>query len=148
MRFLVLPAATAVLALFAACGSEGEGGEVDVTVTEWSVETNKESLPEGPIDFTIQNDGEREHELLIVRTDIAIDELPAKDDGSFDEDAAGVDVKEEIEDIEDGDETGRSYTLDPGAYILLCNIVEDIDDVETSHFEQGMATEFTITEDK
>lgn len=148
MRFLVLPAAAALFALLAACGSEGEGGEVDVTLTEFSVETNKESLPEGPIDFTIQNDGQREHEVVIVRTDIAIDELPTNDDGSFDEDAAGVDVEEEIEEIEDGDETGRSYTLDPGAYILLCNIVEEIDDVETSHFAEGMATEFTITEEE
>ncbi|MEX0683007.1 MAG: hypothetical protein WD904_10115 [Dehalococcoidia bacterium] len=147
MRFLVPLAAISLVLLAAACGDEGEGGDVDVTLQEWSVETNKESLPEGPINLTIKNDGAREHELVIVRTDVAVDDLPTKDDGSFDEDAGGVDVEQEIEEIEDGEETGRTYTLDPGSYVLLCNIVENIDGTETSHFEQGMRTAFTITKE-
>jgi hypothetical protein len=148
LRFFVPAAALLFSLILAACGSEGEGGEVEITLTEWSVETNKDSLPEGPIEFTVKNEGEREHELVIVRTDIPADELPAKDDGSLDEDAAGVDVEHEIEEIEDGDDAGRTYSLDPGAYVLLCNIVEEIDGEETSHYAQGMRTEFTITEDE
>ncbi len=145
MRILVIPAALLLVILLAACGSTGEGGDVELTLDEWSVVTDVDTLPEGPIKFDIKNAGERGHELLIVRSDIPGAELPTKDNGSFDDDAGGVDVKHDIDEIEEGDETSRSYSLDPGSYVLLCNIVEDIDGTETSHFAQGMWTEFTIT---
>jgi hypothetical protein len=147
VRLLLVPVAAA-LALLAACGSDGEGGEVEVTLTEWSVTTDKELVPEGPIDFDIKNDGEREHEFLVIRTDTPPDELPTNDDGSLDEDGPDVDVEEELEDIEDGDDTSRTWGLDPGLYVLACNIVEEIDDVETSHFAEGMRTAFEVTEDE
>ena len=143
--FLVLPAALLLLLAFA-CGDEGEGGEVEATLDEWSIVLDKESVEEGAIEITVDNQGEQEHELVIVSTDIAVGELPTKDDGSFDEDAPGVDVKEEIEDVEEGDRTGRTYSFDPGKYVFLCNIVEDIDGTETSHFAQGMFVAFEVTE--
>ena len=146
MRILVLPAALLLVVLLAACGSTGEGGDLKVTLDEWSVVTDVDTLPEGPITFDIKNAGDEKHELLIVDTDIAGAELPTKDDGSFDDDQ--IDVKHDIDDIESGDKTSRSYTLDPGRYVLLCNIVRDIDGVETSHFAQDMWTEFTITADE
>ncbi len=145
MRFLVLPAALLLVILLAACSSTGTGGDLKVTLVEWSVVTDLQTLPEGPIKLDIKNDGAREHELLIVRSFIPGAELPTKDDGSLNEDAAGVDVKHDINGIEEGDKTSRSYTLDPGSYVLLCNIVEEIDGVQTSHYAQGMWTEFTVT---
>ncbi len=148
MRILVLPAALLLVILLAACGSTGEGGDVKLTLEEWSVVTDVDTLPEGPIKFDIKNAGEREHELLIVRSDIPGAELPTKDNGSFDDDAGGVDVKHDIDKLDAGDETSRSYSLDPGNYVLLCNIVEDSDGTETSHFAKGMWIEFTITPDE
>ena len=145
MRILVLPAAVFLVILLAACSSDsGEGGDLDVVLDEYSVVTNPDMLPEGPIKFDIKNVGEVEHELLIVGLGNQSAELPTKDDGSFDEDAGGVDVAHEIDDIEPGDETSRSYDLDPGNYALLCNIV----DGEESHYAQGMWTELTITADE
>jgi hypothetical protein len=141
-----LCAVSALVIFLVACGDEGEGGDLEVTLSEFSVEIDEESLEEGPITFDIDNQGEREHELLIVRTDVAADELPVNDDGSVDEDAGGVDVQQEIEEIESGDDTSRDYTLSPGAYVLLCNIVEEIDGTQTSHYAEGMHTEFTVTE--
>ena len=143
--FLVPFAALTALILFAGCGDSKEGGDVDVTLSEWSIVLDKETLPEGPIEFTIENKGEREHEFVIVRTSLAADELPAKDDGSVDEDGADVDVEREVEDIEDGDRTSRTFELDPGSYVFLCNIVEDIEGEETSHYEKGMRVGFTVT---
>ena len=148
MRILVLPAALVLVILLAACSSTGEGGDVDVILDEWSVVTDVNSLPEGPIKFDIKNAGKLEHELLIVSSDISGGELPTKDDGSFDDDAAGVEVEHDIDAIEKGDATSRSYLLDPGSYVLLCNIIEDIEGVETSHYAEGMWTELTITPDE
>jgi hypothetical protein len=130
----------------AACSSDEEGGEVQVTLTEWSVTADKESVPEGPIDFDIKNDGEREHEFLLIRTDTPADELPTNDDGSVDEDGPDVDVAEDLDDIEDGEDTSRTWDLDPGLYVMVCNIVEDIDGEETSHFAEGMRAELEVTE--
>ncbi len=142
MRILVLPASLFLVILLAACSSGGgEGGDLDVVLDEYSVVTDLDALPEGPIKFDIKNDGAVEHELLIVRSDIPGAELPTKDNGSFDDGAGGVDVQREIEDIEAGDKTSRSYELDPGNYVLLCNIV----DGETSHYALGMWTQLTIT---
>ena len=142
MRILVLPASLFLVILLAACSSGGgEGGDLDVVLDEYSVVTDLDTLPEGPIKFDIKNAGDVQHELLIVRSDIPGAELPTKDDGSFDEGAGGVDVEREIDDIEAGDKTSRSYELDPGNYVLLCNIV----DGETSHYALGMWTQLTIT---
>jgi hypothetical protein len=142
VRILVLPAALSLVILLAACASDtGEGGDLDVVLDEYSVVTDVDALPEGPIKFDITNDGAIDHDLLIVRSDIPGAELPTEDDGSFDEDAGGVDVEREINDLEPSAETSRSYDLDPGKYVLLCNIV----DGETSHYDLGMWTEITIT---
>jgi hypothetical protein len=145
LKFLTVLPAILLLALVAACDDEPSDPDVDVTLSEWSIIVEQDSVEEGAINFNVDNEGERTHEFVIVRTDIAVDDLPTGDDGSFDEDAPGVDVKEEIEDIEDGDDTSRSYERDAGKYVFLCNIVEDIDGTETSHFAQGMFAEFEIT---
>jgi tetrahydromethanopterin S-methyltransferase subunit A len=146
VRFLALLVASTLIFLLAACGDEGEGGDLNVTLNEYTIEIDPASLEEGPITIDIKNEGQEEHELLIVRTNIAAAELPTKDDGSLDEDAAGVNVEKRIEEIEDGDETSRVYTLDPGSYVLVDNIVTDIDGAETSFFAEGMWVEFTVTE--
>jgi hypothetical protein len=145
---LLLALTLAALIVLAACGSDEEGGEVEVTLTEFSVTTDKESVPEGPIDFDVKNEGEREHEFLVIRTDTPPDDLPTNDDGSLDEDGPDVDVEEDLDDIEDGDDTSRTWDLEPGLYVLACNIVEEIDDEETSHFAEGMRTAFEVTEDE
>jgi len=62
--------------------------------------------------------------------------------------AASTSSTTSTNELEAGDETSRSYSLDPGNYVLLCNIVEDIDGTETSHYAQGMWTEFTVTLDE
>jgi hypothetical protein len=147
VRLIVTMGVGATLALLAACGDQGEGGEVEVTLLEWSVATDVDTLPKGPIEITVENDGELEHELVIIRADIPANDLPTKDDGSIDEDAPGVDVEREIEDIGAGDRTGRTFELDPGSYVFACNIVSDVDGEETSHYANGMAVGFTITEE-
>ncbi len=147
MRLLLVLPAALVIGAFAACGDTGEGGEVEITLqdgqTPWTMVADVESLPKGPIEITIENDGSQEHEVLIIKTDIAPDELPTNDDGSINEDAPDLDVQHRIEDIGDGDRTGRTYEMDPGKYVFACNIVKD----GTAHYKQGLWTAFTITEE-
>src|SRR4026207_1976080 len=99
--FLVLCGALGLL-LWAGCSVPDGGGERHVTLGEWSITLDKTSLPEGPIQFTIKNDGEKEHDFVILRTEIAPDDLPTNDDGSADVDAPDVDELRTVEDLEDG----------------------------------------------
>lgn len=132
----------------AACGGSGEGGEVDVTLKEWEIIVDRESVPEGPIEFTIENDGEETHEFVIIKTDIDPGDLPTADDGSVDEDAPDIDVLQEVEDIENGDKTGRTYELDPGNYALICNIVDENDGESVAHYSEGMYAGLEVAEEE
>jgi hypothetical protein len=147
VRFAVIPAllAASLLAL-SACGDEGEGGEVDVVLKEWAVEPSAPSLPEGPITFNTDNQGpDGDHELVIIKTEFAPEELPTKGDGTVDEDASGLDVKGTVREVEPGDENSGSYTLDPGKYVLICNRKSKVDGQDTAHFGKGMFATFTVT---
>ena len=147
VRFALIPAllVTTILTL-SACGDTGKGGTVDVTLKEWSVEPSVDTLPEGPIILNTKNQGpDEDHELVIIKTDFASDQLPTKSDGSVDEGASGIDVKGRVTKVGPGDKNSGSYTLDPGKYIFICNRVNEIGGQKTSHYAQGMRTAFTVT---
>jgi hypothetical protein len=129
--------------LLSACSDEGgEESTVDVTLSEFEVAPDPESVPEGDVTFDVENGGEETHELLVVKTDFAADELPAEEDGSADTGADGVDVVGETNEIESGDSDSRVFNLEPGSYVLICNLVEG----DESHYQQGMRTAFEVTE--
>jgi uncharacterized cupredoxin-like copper-binding protein len=51
----------------------------------------------------------------------------------------------EVEDVEAGDERELTLDLEPGDYVLLCNVVEEEETGEVeSHFAEGMHATFTV----
>jgi hypothetical protein len=143
----ILVALAATLLLLAACGDEEERSTVDVTLSEWALSPNVASVVEGEVTFNADNNGEQEHELVIIQTDFAAGELPTEDNGTVDEDADGVDVVGQTNEIESGDNDSRVFTLDPGKYVLLCNRVsEGENDQQEVHYENGMFSAFDVTE--
>ncbi len=147
MRLIVIvPVVLAVLA-FAACSSTDKGGgKVSVTLREWAITTDVSSLPHGDIEFNIKNEGpDLKHEMKIIRTDVAPDKLPTKDDGSVNEDAAGIEVLKRVQGIETGDNDSRTFTLEAGKYVLVCNLVTDQNGQQTSHYAKGLRAAFTVT---
>jgi hypothetical protein len=136
---LLVPAAL----LVSACSDEG-GTEstVKVTLSEFEVVADPDSVEEGDVTFDVDNDGDETHELVVVKTDFEAADLPAESDGSVNEGADGIDVIGETDEIDSGDSDSRVFGLDPGKYLLLCNLVEDGE----SHFKQGMWTAFEVTE--
>lgn len=147
-----------VLLALTACGDddddagdgEGDGGgseaaTVDILLSEFIVEADPDSAAAGEVTFDVQNEGEEVHEFVIVKTDLDPDALPTAEDGSFDEEGSGVEVVDEIEDIEAGAGDEITVDLDAGAYVLLCNLVEEEESGEVeSHFAEGMFTEFAV----
>lgn len=143
--FLGLCAVTAAIILLSGCSDTSGGGNLNVTLNEWSITLDKPSLPEGAIEFTIKNDGKEDHDFVILRTDIPEGELPTKSDGSVDTGAADVHKERSVDDINDGDKTSRTYTLDAGNYVFIDNRVETIDGQKVSYYQKGMRVGFVVT---
>jgi len=136
-RAVVLLVSTGVL--LAACAA-GPAKDIKGTLEEWKITLTPTTGAAGEVTFTIDNIGEKDHEFVIVKTDLAPDALPTAEDGSVDEEGDGVELIDEIEDIPVGESQDVTATLDAGSYVLICNIVEG-DEV---HYAVGMRTAFTV----
>lgn len=151
-----LAAVAAFGAVAAACGGEEEeegggaaGTTVNVTLGEWVVEPDPSSAPAGEITFVASNEGTIEHELVIIKTDLAPDALPTNDDGTVNEDAPGLEVIDEIEEFAAGGTESLTADLEPGKYVLICNIgpstAEEAGNMEhDAHYAEGMHAAFTV----
>ncbi len=122
------------------------GSVVNVTLQEWAVVPDTLSVPAGSVTFNAENIGPMDpHELVIVRTDFAASDLPTREDGAFDEDADGVEVVDEIEEFDVGTTESITLDLEPGHYVLLCNLVEEEDGEMEAHYQMGMWIDFEVT---
>lgn len=120
--------------------------EVNVTLQEWAVVPDVLSVEAGSITFNATNAGPNDpHEMVIVKTDLPASDLPTNEDGSFDEDAEGVEVIDEIEEFDPGNTESLTVDLEPGSYVLLCNLVEEEDGELEAHYQLGMWIDFDVT---
>ncbi len=116
--------------------------QVNVTLGEWSIATNTASVPAGEVYFLVQNTGPDDaHEFVVIKSGLAADALPTEG-GKVPED--GVDLLDEIEPFAVGSTGSLTLDLEPGAYILICNIAEEEDGAIESHYELGMRTTLTV----
>jgi uncharacterized cupredoxin-like copper-binding protein len=123
----------------------GAGTAVDVTLQEWAVLPDPASVPAGDVTFTITNDGPEDiHEFVVVATDLDPADLPTDETGAVLEDGEGMTVIDEVEDVEVGATEDLTVSLDPGNYVLICNIYSA--DEDEAHYAMGMYTAFTVNE--
>ncbi|MBI4883288.1 MAG: cupredoxin domain-containing protein [Actinobacteria bacterium] len=104
----------------------------DTSETEQFLTADPVSVSAGSITFSFQNTGNREHEMVILKTDTAVDALEIVGDRVSEDDAVG-----EIGETEAGVTASQTFDLDAGNYLLVCNIEK--------HYGQGMAVAFTVT---
>jgi uncharacterized cupredoxin-like copper-binding protein len=158
-RALALGALVAIGSLVAACGgTTGSAGvsspsaagvvksTVNVTLQEFAVVPDVPSVPAGTVTFVAKNTGPEDvHELVVIKTDLAVDALPADKDGKVTEDVAGVTLIGEIEDVEVGASKQADLELAPGKYVLICNILQtEPDGSLEAHYKVGMRTAFEV----
>jgi hypothetical protein len=131
--------------VLAGCGGGGSsGGTVDVTLTDYDVILSSGSVGAGTVDLAIDNRGGFVHEVLLVRSGLAVDELPKTADGRFDEKGAGVRIVAAARDIPAGGATEIVEKLTAGGYYLICNRPAEPGDA-LSHFAHGMFAPFTVS---
>lgn len=140
MRLRLLAAVLGSLALLvAACSSAaspapaGGSSTVAAEVNEWAITLDSSIGKAGTITFNVNNKGAKTHEFVIVKTDLKADSLPVADD---EVDESAFTPVDEIEDIEAGATPSLAVDLQPGHYVILCNL--------TSHYQKGMHADFDV----
>jgi uncharacterized cupredoxin-like copper-binding protein len=141
----------AIGSLVSACSTPAASGGTTVTASlkEWEIKLSSTEFASGDMIFNFTNNGDKEHEFLVRKTDLAPDALPlipsGEDKGRVDEESSELTEAgnpSEIAVIPPGT-TGLSLRLNlkPGHYVVFCNLhVEDL-----FHYTKGMHAEFTVT---
>jgi len=107
---------------------------VNVSLRDMTVNLDRSSVLAGPVVFSVQNAGSVLHELIVLKSDLPVDQIPADaaEPGKVSEDAS----LGEVGDIPAGRYSGNLIVLTPGRYVLICN--------EPGHYMAGMRTAFTV----
>jgi hypothetical protein len=128
----------------AGCGADASGdpaesaakaGPVAAALDDYSIKLVRDGAPSGDTTFEIRNDGAVLHEFVILRTDHAHGDLPKEGD-EVSEHGAG-ELVDEAEDIGAGTSVRLTVTLEPGRYVVLCNL--------SGHYDRGMHAAFRVT---
>jgi uncharacterized cupredoxin-like copper-binding protein len=111
---------------------------VGITVKEWSLTADASSATAGEIVFVATNEGTMPHEVVFLRTDRPVDDLPLDDNQKVNRFAEGIEDLAVIrtDALMPGATVRESFDLPPGHYALICNIA--------GHYSSGMFTAFTI----
>ncbi len=121
--------------------------QVTVILKDFSVHPNSTQARAGRLTFEAVNEGMSTHELVILRTDLSLTDLPrkeAKDQAGImteylvDEDHAQIEIIDEIEEFLSGTSQKKTISLDPGRYVLFCNI--------PGHYDKGMRASLHIVQ--
>lgn len=133
----------------AECEPVGDPAAADTTVgvelREYSVTPQVAEIEAGTITFEASNVGNQPHEFVVVEGDDPAG-LPTTDDGAFDEEAHGEEnVAGEVERFPSGEDCTGTFDLEPGNYVLLCNVLTEEAGTVESHYMLGMRTSFTVS---
>jgi len=113
--------------------------KVPLSVADFRVNMPSRDLTTGTKTLQITNKGGVQHELLVFHPDSTIDprHLPLDADGNIIEDAPGVNLVSDGDNIDPGQSQTRDLDLtQPGTYVFLCNLPE--------HYGQGMSVVVTV----
>lgn len=125
-----------IVPVLTACGPS----KIDVALTTYKITMSKTSAKAGDINFHVHNDAtDLTHEFVIFKTDLPEDQLPLTADGAVDEEGAGVTHIDEVE-VEPGQASDLQVNLQPGNYVMICNI----NDNNEQHYMHGMHQAFTV----
>jgi uncharacterized cupredoxin-like copper-binding protein len=100
-----------------------------VTLSEFVLTANPTSVPPGGVFFAARNVGQGVHEVVVLRTVRSPDALPVTG-SQVDETAPGIERLGRIGNVRPGSGDGLRIELQPGRYVLICNIA--------GHYQQGM----------
>jgi uncharacterized cupredoxin-like copper-binding protein len=111
---------------------------VIAVVKEWKISTNTQSHVAGPITFYLDNQGNIDHEFVIIQTDTLAKDLVAKvDPATMRLDEELLTSPGEYGDLAAGVTGVVTIDLPAGHYVLMCNIAD--------HYQLGMYADLEVT---
>jgi uncharacterized cupredoxin-like copper-binding protein len=138
---MVLAALAAISLTAGACssgsGSKGSTGSkgaetVKVGLSEYSISPDIQSVKAGDVTFDVANEGTMAHEMVLIKTDVPPTHLPMEKGEASEAGSVG-----EVSDLPAGESGTLTVHLDPGHYVMICNL--------PGHYSAGMRTEFTVS---
>ena len=145
LYFLIL--GIPVVAPFALAQTASTQERLTIVLKDFSIHPNTTKAQAGKLTLQAVNVGMSTHELVILRTDLKPSELPRKEAKSqqgivteylVNEDDARIETIDEIEEFPAGTSQKKTVTLEPGHYVLFCNI--------PGHYDKGMYTSLHIVQ--
>lgn len=132
-----------VLLLAVACGGgEKERGRVAISLREWEVSAAPAEVKPGEFVLDVANSGTREHELVVVKSDLPPTQLPLVE---LAVDEAKVNISGRVEKLAAGASGTLELELFPGKYLLICNILDTAPGgVAEPHYLNGMVLSFLV----
>ena len=131
----------------------GSGPQVQVKLSDtnglggmMTLVDSRTSVPAGDVTFVVKNTGTVDHELVVLKTDLAASKLPVVDAG--DPPAKVTSNANKLDEANNVGETGdpnlkpgtsRTFTVKnmvAGNYVLVCNVAD--------HYVKGMHAAFTV----
>jgi uncharacterized cupredoxin-like copper-binding protein len=155
--WLLVAGATAVAGLlFAGCGSSkgsdagttaaagsqssttSGGAGLTVKMGDYSFTPSNPTVKAGKVTITSPNDGQVEHEMVVLKTDRNPASLPVHGNEVDEEglEAKGVENAGEIEEVGPGQTKSTDFNLTPGKYVMICNV--------PGHYKLGMYGSITV----
>jgi uncharacterized cupredoxin-like copper-binding protein len=139
-------ALVAIGGLLVSCSSSGPtSGPISATVKEWQIGLSSANIKAGAVTFNITNNGDKQHEFVIRKTDLQSDSLVLNADGEVSEDDPSLtpvgDPSEVAEIASGSSDRTITVTLQPGHYVIFCNLHVDT----LLHYGKGMHIDFTVT---
>jgi uncharacterized cupredoxin-like copper-binding protein len=124
----------AIALILGGCASSATNTESDITavLTNESITLSQQSISSGTLSMAVRNDGNSVHEIEVFaggKTDLPVANSVA--------DTTGLTLVDEVEDILPGSTLGLDLDLEPGEYVIICNL--------PGHFQLGMVTKLTVT---
>lgn len=129
-RWLVL----AAVIVLAACAPVSSGGAaVQVELVDNAITLEPARAPDGSVDLEIANEGDLVHEVEIFA---GADPGETLDVSNSVADTRGLRLVDEVEDVLPSTTARLVVDLDPGTYLVICNL--------PGHYQQGMSAYLTV----
>lgn len=116
-----------------------------VTMDEYQILPEEDELTRGPNRFRALNSGKKTHELYVAEAR-TVEGIPLEENGAVDVEA--LEEKDrllgELEGIPSGQSCDLELDLEPGTYVMFCDIRERSGKGVVNHFLQGMRARFKV----
>lgn len=123
--------ATMLVAAFAAQSAVAATPTVKVSLKEFKVLPSTKTVKAGKVTFSAKNVGSVDHELVVIKTNLAPGKLPVKNDKASEKGLVG-----KIPGLKPGKSGKVTLKLAKGKYVLLCNVA--------AHYQAGQYTAFSV----